>query len=67
MMSGIFGAEYIPLREISIGGEIDFNYVSFGNPDISRTPPPTGTQSTTTLTRSLVSTGALLFIRWYFL
>jgi hypothetical protein len=67
MISGIFGAEYFPLREFSIGGEIDFNYVSFGNPDYTQTPPPTGMQTTTTSTRSLVSTGALLFIRWYFL
>jgi hypothetical protein len=67
MISGIFGAEYFPLSELSLGGEIDFNYVSFGNPEFSQSPPPTGTQTTTTITRSLVSTGALLFIRWYFL
>jgi hypothetical protein len=67
MISGIFGAEYFPLKELSVGGEVDFNYVSFGNPDITQTPPPTGTQSTTTVTSSLVSTGALFFVRWYFL
>ena len=66
-ISGIFGAEYFPLGELSIGGEVDFNYVSFGNPEQTQTPAPTGTQTTTTLTRSLVSTGALLFVRWYFL
>jgi hypothetical protein len=67
MISGIFGAEYFPLGELSIGGEVDFNYVSFGNPDYTQSPPLTATQTTTTLKRSLVSTGALLFIRWYFL
>jgi hypothetical protein len=67
MISGIFGAEYFPLHELSVGGEVDFNYVSFGTPDISQTPPPTGTQTTTTVTCSLVSTGALFFVRWYFL
>jgi hypothetical protein len=67
MISGIFGAEYFPLAELSIGGEVDLNYVSFGNPDISQSPPQPGTQPTTTRTQTLVSTGALLFIRWYFL
>ena len=67
MISGIFGGEYFPVKDLSIGGEIDINYVTFGNPDYTQSPPPTGTTSTTTLTRSLVSTGALLFIRWNFL
>jgi hypothetical protein len=67
LISGIFGCEYFPLNELSIGGEIDVNYVTFGNPDQTQSPPPTGPASTTTVTRSLVSTGALLFVRWYFL
>ena len=67
MISGVFGAEYFPLRELSVGGEIDFNYVSFGNPDYTETPTSSATQGTTTRTQSLVSTGALLFVRWYFL
>jgi hypothetical protein len=67
MISGIFGAEYFPLRELSVGGEIDFNYVSFGNPDYTQSSPSSATQGTTTRTQSLVSTGALLFVRWYFL
>jgi hypothetical protein len=67
MISGIFGAEYFPLRELSVGGEIDVNYVSFGNPDNTQTPPSSPTQSSSTRTQSLVSTGALLFVRWYFL
>ncbi len=67
MISGLFGAEYFPLGEMSIGGEIDINYVTFGNPDITQDPPSSGTGLTSTRTRSLVSTGALLFIRWYFL
>lgn len=67
MISGIFGAEYFPLRELSVGGEIDFNYVSFGNPNFTQTPLSGPEQGTTTRTQSLVSTGALLFVRWYFL
>jgi hypothetical protein len=67
LISGIFGAEYFPLRELSVGGEIDFNYVSFGNPDYTQTPASIPAQGTTTRTQSLVSTGALLFVRWYFL
>ena len=67
MISGIFGGEFFPLRELSVGGEIDINYVSFGNPDYTQTPPSTSAQGTTTRTQSLVSTGALLFVRWYFL
>ena len=67
VISGIFGAEYFPLRELSVGGEIDFNYVSFGDPDYTETPALNTTQGTTTRTQSLVSTGALLFVRWYFL
>jgi hypothetical protein len=67
LISGIFGGEYFPMSELSIGGEIDVNYVTFGNPDQSQSPPTTGSTSTSTLTRSLFSTGALLFVRWYFL
>ena len=67
MISGIFGAEFFALRELSVGGEIDFNYVSFGNPDFTQTPPSGPEQGTTSRTQSLVSTGALLFVRWYFL
>jgi hypothetical protein len=67
MISGIFGAEYFPLSELSIGGEVDFNYVSFGNSDISQSPPQPVTQTPSTRTQTLVSTGALLFVRWYFL
>jgi hypothetical protein len=48
-------------------GVIDFNYVSFGNPDFTQTPPSGPEQGTSTRTQSLVSTGALLFVRWYFL
>jgi hypothetical protein len=66
MISGIFGGEYLPVKDLSIGGEIDINYVTFGNPDYTESSAPVGSTSTTTITRSLVSTGALLFIRWNF-
>ena len=64
VLSGTFGAEFAPLAEFSIGAEIDVNWVSFGNPDQSTTPPPTYT-TTSTRSQSLVSTGALFFIRWF--
>jgi hypothetical protein len=67
LISALFGAEYFPLSELSIGGEIDLNYVSFGNPVTEQVPTPAGGLSGTTFTRSLISTGALLFVRWYFL
>jgi hypothetical protein len=46
---------------------LNISYVSFGNPDYAETPPLNATQGTTARTQSLVSTGALLFVRWYFL
>lgn len=67
LVSALFGAEYLPMKGFSIGGEVDFNYVSYGNPDLTITPPPAYLSTTSTLTRSLVSTGALFFVRWYFL
>ena len=65
--SGIFGAEYFPLNGLSVGGEVDLNFVSFGNPDETQSPATNTSPSPTTVTRSLFSTGALFFLRWYFL
>ncbi|HTO94359.1 MAG TPA: outer membrane beta-barrel protein [Bacteroidota bacterium] len=65
VLSGTFGAEYAPVTEFSIGAEIDVNWVSFGNPDQSTTPAPIYAATTSSRSQSLVSTGALFFIRWF--
>lgn len=63
------GAEYFPIRDLSLGGQVDLNYVSFGNPEetASQNPPYQGPATTTTREGHIVATGALIFLRWYFL
>ena len=65
-----FGAEYFPFAQFSVGGEFQFNYTSFGNPDRTRTitPPPSPPPTSTTSERKqhLWNTDALFFVRWYF-
>lgn len=67
----VFGSEFFPVKQFSVGGEVSFNYVSYGNPEVTttRTPPPTPSTYTTTTERSkhAFHTDALFFIRWYFL
>jgi hypothetical protein len=60
-----FGAEYYAAPEFSIGGEMDLNYVFYGNPNESYTPPSSST-STTVRSQHVLSTSALFFLRWYF-
>jgi hypothetical protein len=60
-----FGAEYYPISEFSIGAEVASNYVSFGNPDVTRTPA-SSSSSTTERKQHLIATNALFFVRWYF-
>ncbi len=66
-----FGAEYYPIKNFSFGAEANFNYISYGNPDISNTtsPPPQPSTSTSTSSRTQHSfnTGGMICIRWYFL
>jgi len=61
-----FGAEYYASKEFSLGGEMDANYVFFGNPDVAYTPPPVPTSSRTERKRHVIASGALFFLRWYF-
>ena len=68
---GVFGAEYFPISHISLGGEVSFNYTTFGNPSItSNTDPPQPSpiyNTTNERTQYSFHTDALFFLRWYFL
>ena len=55
------GGEYLFSPHFSAGGEVQLNYISFGNPD--RTPAPT---TSSTRTQSLITNNALMFFRWYY-
>jgi hypothetical protein len=60
-----FGAEYFPVTEFSVGAEVAGNYVSFGNPDVTRTPA-SSSSSITERKQHIITTNALFFLRWYF-
>jgi hypothetical protein len=60
-----FGAEYYPISEFSIGAEVAGNYVSFGNPAVTRTPA-SPSSSTTSRDQHIITTNGLFFLRWYF-
>jgi opacity protein-like surface antigen len=66
---GVIGAEYFPISKFSVGGEISLNYVTFGNPDITyeNYPTPSSSYNTTEREQHTLYTGALFFLRWYFL
>jgi hypothetical protein len=55
------GGEHFLSRHFSLGGEMQLNYISFGQPDHT---PTTGSSSTSD--RSAVTTNGLLFVRVYF-
>ena len=44
-MGLVFGAEYFPISHFSVGGEVSFNYTTFGNPTITNTISPPQTPS----------------------
>ena len=54
------GGEYLLSSHFSLGGEVQLNYISFGEPDVS---PSTSTSSRS---QSIFTTNALVFFRWYF-
>jgi hypothetical protein len=67
-VGAVVGVEYFPIRKFSVGGEINFNYVTFGNPDYSQVdypPPASPTVNTNKLDQYTLYTGALFFLRWY--
>ena len=68
-IGAILGAEYFPIQRFSIGGEIAFSYVTFGNPDISNEdyPPQTSSEITTSSRdQHTLFTNSRFFLRWYF-
>ena len=67
----VLGAEYFSISHFSVGGEVSFNYTTFGNPNITNTfsppqTPPPSIESTQT-TQYSYHTDALFLMRWYFL
>lgn len=60
------GGEYMLSSQFSVGGEAQLNYISFGQPDVTNTPPPPTTVTSADITRHLVSTNVLFFFRWFF-
>ena len=69
-IGAIWGAEYFPTKRFSIGGEIAFSYVSFGNPVVSSEDYPTQSSTgitTTSRDQHTVFTNSRFFLRWYFL
>jgi hypothetical protein len=68
-LGGVIGVEYFPIRKFSFGGEISLNYMTFGNPYVTNEDNPQTQPSTYTSERDqhTLYTGALFFMRWYFL
>jgi len=67
---GVVGVEYFPIRKFSIGGEINLNYITFGNPNITYDDSPSPASpviNTTNRDQYTLYTGVLFFLRWYFL
>jgi hypothetical protein len=55
------GGEYLFSTHFGIGGEVQLNYVSFGQPD--RTP---AASSSSDRKQSIITNNALMFFRWYY-
>ncbi len=62
-----FGGEYIASRDFTLGAEVAVDYVSFGNPERTYSPPSTAPSTTVERKQHVVQSGALFFVRWYFL
>jgi hypothetical protein len=56
------GGEYSISSMFSVGGEVQFNYFSFGKPDVKTTPP---SSTTSDQSRSMAATNGALFLRFY--
>jgi hypothetical protein len=66
-VGAVFGAEYYPVPQFSVGGEVGLNYIWYGNPEAKTDQyPATSTLTTTERTQHEVRTDALLFVRWFF-
>ena len=60
-IGGSAGGEYFFVENMSLGGEAQVNYYSFGEP--SYTP---SSSSSSGLSRSMFSSNVVFFLRWYF-
>jgi hypothetical protein len=69
-VGAVFGAEYYPVPQFSVGGEVGLNYIWYGNPEAKtdQYPPqfPSTTRVSTERTQHEFRTDALLFVRWFF-
>jgi hypothetical protein len=59
-----FGGEYFLSSQFSVGAEAQANYISFGEPEETRTPPSPA--PVTDRSQHMLSTNALFFVRMYF-
>ncbi len=57
----VVGGEHMLSSHFGIGGEVQLNYVSFGQPE--RTPAST---TTSERSQSMITNNALMFFRWYY-
>jgi len=57
----VAGGEHMLSQHFGIGGEIQINYVDFGNP--VRTPTPS---TSSERDQSVITNNALMFFRWYY-
>jgi hypothetical protein len=57
----VVGGEHMLSPHFGIGGEVQLNYVSFGQPE--RTPAPS---TTSDRSQSIITNNAVMFFRWYY-
>lgn len=59
------GGEYMLGSHFSLGAEVQFNYVSFGTPEVTQTPAQSGSIDDE-VSRTTMSTNAVVVARFYF-
>ncbi len=60
------GSEYFVTPHLSFGGEAQLNYVSFGDEEVTYTPPPPFPTTPTDDSQSFIWSNAVFLFRWYF-
>jgi hypothetical protein len=64
-LSGVFGGEYFVTPSFSVGGEAQLTWTSFGDIDISLSPPNPAPPPPTDLSGSKWETAGLIVVRWF--